>query len=193
VPAIALETEALRADALRVNTRYVEEVVIGWDLCPWAARAWRQGEVERRVIMDAAPQMADVARVAAELVAQPRCAVGLLIFPRVTTTVSAWESFAEQLRRVDAAFLVAAFHPAYRASGTAVANAAQLVSLIRRTPDPTLQLVRSSLVDSLARDGRDLSAEIARDNFARVSARTPAALEALLDDICTDRERAFRP
>lgn len=186
----ALETEALRADALRVNTRYVEEVVIGWNLCPWAARAWRQGEVERRVILEAAPSVTDVARVADEFAVEPTCAVGLLIFPRVTMAVGAWETFAEQLRRTGSRFLIAPFHPAYRASGAPVGNAAQLVSLIRRTPDPTLQLVRASLVDELTRDRRDVSAEIARDNFARVSARTPAALEALLDDIRDERNRA---
>jgi uncharacterized protein len=178
---------ALEAEALRVNARYIEEVVIGWNLCPWAARAWRQGEVERRVILDANPQAPDVARVAAELAILPGCAVGLLIFPRVTMSVGAWERFAEQLRRVVGAFLIAPFHPAYRPSGVPVNNAAQLVSLIRRTPDPTLQLVRASLVDALARDGRGVSAEIARDNFATVSARSPAALEALLDDIGSDR------
>ena len=188
----ALDIEALRADALRVNTRYVEEVVMGWNLCPWAARAWRDGEVERRVIVDTVPAVGDVARVAAGLAAQPTCAVALLIFPRVTMHVGAWEAFAEQLRRAGGAFLVAAFHPAYRASGTPVGNAAQLVSLIRRTPDPTLQLVRASRVADLARDGRDLSAEIARDNFASVSARTPAALEALLDAIRDDRDGMAR-
>jgi hypothetical protein len=177
----------LETEALRVNARYIEEVVIGWDLCPWAARAWRQGEVERRVNLDAAPAGADVAEVANELAALPSCAVGLLIFPRVTMSVGAWERLAEQLRRTVDGFLVAAFHPAYRARGAPVDNAAQLVSLIRRTPDPTLQLVRASLVDGLARDGRDLSAEIARSNFAAVSARTPVALEALLDDIGRDR------
>jgi hypothetical protein len=31
--------DRLAAEARRLNTRYVEEVVIGWDLCPWAARA----------------------------------------------------------------------------------------------------------------------------------------------------------
>jgi hypothetical protein len=178
---------ALETEALRVNARYIEEVVIGWDLCPWAARAWRRGEVERRVILDATPTIADVARIAAELAALPACAVGLLIFPRVELSVGAWESFAEQLRRTGSAFLVAPFHPLYRVGAAPPADAAQLVSLIRRTPDPTIQLVRGSLVDALARDGRDVSAEIARDNFAAVSTRTPAALEALLDDIARDR------
>jgi hypothetical protein len=102
-------------------------------------------------------------------------------------SVGAWEGVAEDLRRAQGTFLVAPFHPAYRPSGKPVDNAAQLVSLIRRTPDPTLQLVRASLVETLARDGRDLSAEIARDNFTTVTSRTPAELESLLDAIRRDR------
>jgi hypothetical protein len=186
-------TPSLVAEALRVNARYVDEVVVGWDLCPWAARAWRDGQVERRVFVEAAPDAAAVATFVAELAALPACAVGLAIFPRVAATVGAWESFAERVRRAGGPFVVAAFHPHYRAGGGPVANAAQLVSLIRRTPDPTLQLVRASLVDDLARGGRDLSAEIARDNYATVEARDPAALSALLDDIRRDRDAAYVP
>ncbi len=66
---------------------------------------------------------------------------------------------------------MAAFHPDLRdAPGT---DAASLVPFIRRTPDPTLQLVRTSLLDHLARGGRDLSAEIAAANFATVALARP--------------------
>jgi hypothetical protein len=186
-----LASEALRVEALRVNARYIEEVVIGWDLCPWAARAWAQGEVERRVLAAAAPDPAEVARVIRELGAVPTCAVGLLIFPRAEVSVGAWERFAEQARRAAGPFVIAAFHPDYRPSERPVTNAAELVSLIRRTPDPTLQLVRTALIDELAGGGRDVSGEIARRNFAAVSARDPSLLAALLDELRRDRDRAY--
>jgi len=189
---VATAADALATEALRVNARYVEEVVVGWNLCPWAARAWQKGEVERRVFADASPDVAKVAAAAAELAALPACAVALLIFPHATASVSTWEAFAERLRRTGGAFLVAPFHPLYRHAAPLPSDAAQLVSLIRRTPDPTLQLVRASLVDVLERGGRDVSAEIARDNFTAVSARTPAALSALLDDIRRDRDEVYR-
>ncbi len=194
----------LEAEALRLNARYVEEVVIGWNLCPWAARAWRDGQVARRVIFDEALDIAPVLAFIDELGAAPTAAIGLAIFPcllrlpRATVTDVAFGSFAERIRRADRArrppdaptpFLLAAFHPDARPEAD-FENAAQLVSFIRRTPDPTLQLVRTTLVDDLARDGRDLSADIARDNFATVAARDPARLGALLDDIRRDREQA---
>ncbi len=45
--------ESWTREALRLNARYVEEMVIGWGLCPWAAQAWRDGAVARRVLLDA--------------------------------------------------------------------------------------------------------------------------------------------
>ncbi len=194
-------TESPRvADSLRVNARYVEEVVIGWNLCPWAARAWREGRVARRVLVEEALDVAAVLAFIDELASTARLAIGLAIFPRATVSDAAFGAFAERVRRADRArrpagapppFHLAAFHPDFGA-GADLQNAAQLVSFIRRTPDPTLQLVRATLVDELARDGRDLSADIARDNLATVAARDPAALGALLDDIRRDRTRDGR-
>ncbi|HXJ23688.1 MAG TPA: DUF1415 family protein [Polyangia bacterium] len=178
----------LAAEALRLNARYVEEVVIAWDLCPWAAQSWRRGAVARRVLRQADP--AEVLPVIDELAASPEVEIGLLIFARLEIEPAAFDRFAERLRRAlrPPPFLLAAFHPDLRASA---ADAASLVPFIRRTPDPTLQLVRSTLIDGLARGGRDLSSEIAGANFATVQAGTPAALDAVIRDIHRDRDRAY--
>jgi hypothetical protein len=181
------ETDRLVSEARRVNTRYVEEVVIGWDLCPWAARAWQDGQVVQRVFTDAALDPA--AAFIDELAANSEAAIGLAIFPRVACTVGAWERFAEQVRRARAGapFLVAAFHPDYRPADGSL-DAARLVPLIRRTPDPTLQLVRASLIDRL---GSDVSGGVGRTNLATVTARGLPALDALLADIRRDRDAAY--
>ncbi len=178
-------------EALRLNARYVEEIVVAWGLCPWAAQAWRAGAVARRVVLDAelapAPARAFIQRCAAD----PRTQIGLLIWPRVSAGAAAFSRFAEQLRRADPAspFLIAAFHPRLREERPA--DAASLVPFIRRTPDPTLQLVRERLLDELARPGRDLSADVARANFAAVQGRTPAALDEALRDIHRDRDQSY--
>ena len=182
---------ALAAEALRLNARYVEEVVIAWDLCPWAAHAWRHQQVERRVLLAAEPSPSEVARAIDELGAIATCAVGLLVFPRVEIHVAGWERFAERARRLAGPFLVAAFHPDYRPSDRPATTAAQLVSLIRRTPDHTLQLVRATRVDELAAGGRDLSAEVTRRNYDSVTARDPARLAAQLDELRADRDRSY--
>jgi len=198
-------------EALRLNARYVEEVVIGWGLCPWAAQAWRDGAVARRVLVEPAaaraPQISGVLAFVDEIASNARISIGLAIFPRATLTEAAWGTFAERVRRADQArrapqekapFLLAAFHPGSAESAEAASaavvragNAGALVSFIRRTPDPMLQLVRASLLDGLARDGRDLSGEIGRANLAAVNTRTAAALDALVSDIRGDRDATY--
>jgi hypothetical protein len=179
--------DRLGGEARRLNTRYVEEVVIGWDLCPWAARAWIDGQVTQRVFPDATLDVEAVARFIDELVADPRAAIGLALFPRVTGTVGAWESFAEKVRRTRDGFLAAAFHPDYRAPD-GVLDAARLVPFIRRTPDPTIQLVRASLIERLRGDA---SADVGRANLQTVTARGLDALDALLTDIRRDRDASY--
>jgi hypothetical protein len=181
-------SDRLVAEALRVNARYVDEVVIGWGLCPWAARAWTEGQVTQRVFTDAEPAVEPVAAFVDELVARADAAIGLAIFPRVACTLGAWERFAEHVRRARGAFLAAAFHPDYRPPDGEPLDPARLVPLIRRTPDPTLQLVRASLLESLR---GQVSNDVARDNHATVTARGPDALAALLDDIRRDRDASY--
>jgi hypothetical protein len=177
-------------EALRLNARYVEEVVIGWDLCPWAARAWTDGQVVQRVFTGDALDVAAVGAFIDDLIAKPDAAIGLAIFPQITCTVGAWERFAERVRKThaDHPFLAAAFHPDYRPPGDATLDAARLVPFIRRTPDPTLQLVRASLVDGLR---GEVSGDVARANFTNVTTRGLDQLDALLADIRRDRDASY--
>jgi hypothetical protein len=179
--------DALAAQALRLNARYLDEIVVGWGLCPWAERALREGQVRRRVFAAETPPPEPVLAFADELAADPTAAIGLAIFPRLPATPAAFDSFAERLRRArrPPAFLIAAFHPF---AADAFATAPQLVSFIRRTPDPTLQFVRASLLESL---GAGVSAGVARQNFEAVTARGAAALDAALRDIRRDRDETY--
>ncbi|MFL5308316.1 MAG: DUF1415 family protein [Polyangia bacterium] len=185
-------------EALRLNARYIEEIVIAWGLCPWAAQAWRTGAVTRRVLLDPGGDATAVLALVDELAARPETDIGLVIWPRLTLDAGAFTTVAEQIRRADRArrppddgppFLMAAFHPDLRDAPPT--DAPSLVPFIRRTPDPTLQLVRTSLLDALARGGRDVSSEIAAANFATVGARTPAALDQALRDIRRDRDESY--
>src|SRR2546427_11586656 len=90
-------------EALRLNARYVDEVVIGWDLCPWAARAWIDGQVVQRVFTDDALDAAPAGAFIDDLIANPHAAIGLAIFPRVACTVGPWARFAERVPRTHAA------------------------------------------------------------------------------------------
>jgi hypothetical protein len=193
--------EALVAEALRLNTRYVNEVVLAWGLCPWAEKAFRGGEVRQRVLLEEAPTPEAALPFLDELVGAPEISIGLLICPRVTLRAPQWDAFAEKVRRADharkpdaaltppsPAFLIAAFHPG---APTTFGNAAQMVSFVRRTPDPTLQFVRTSVLRKATGEGPRVSDEVTQRNFEAVSVRGAEALEAVLRDLRRDRDDTY--
>lgn len=197
----ALAGPALEAEALRLNTRYVNEVVLAWDLCPWAEKAFTSGQVRQRVLLADSPSPEDALPFLDECDAAPDVAIGLLIFPRLVTRASAFDAFAERVRRADHArrsdaatsppapsFLIAAFHPD---APVTFATPPQLVSFVRRTPDPTLQLVRASVLRRATGEGPRVSDDVTRRNFETVSARGAAALDAVLRDLRRDREESY--
>jgi hypothetical protein len=192
---------ALVAEALRLNTRYVDEVVLAWDLCPWAEKAFRGGQVRQRVLLAPTPAPEDALPFLDELEAAPELAIGLLIFPRLATTAAAFDAFAERVRRADHArrpdaatsppspsFFLAAFHPAAPVTFT---TPPQLVSFVRRTPDPTLQFVRTSALRRVTGEDPAVSDDVTRRNFETVNARGVAALEAVLRDLRRDRDESY--
>jgi hypothetical protein len=192
---------ALIGEALRLNTRYVDEVVIAWNLCPWADKALTSGHVLQRVQLDEAPAPEDVLPFLDACDAAADVAIGLLIFPRLETRAAAFDAFAERVRRADharrpdaattppaPAFLIAAFHPGAPVTFT---TAPQLVSFVRRTPDPTLQLVRTSVLRRATGEGPRVSDDVTRRNFEAVGARGADALDAVLRDIRRDRDESY--
>jgi len=191
----------LEAEALRLNTRYVNEVVLAWNLCPWAEKAFASGQVRQRVLVADAPAPEDALPFLDECDAAPDVAIGLLIFPRLAMRAPAFDAFAERVRRADharrpdaatsppaPAFLVAAFHPE---AAQTFATPPQLVSFVRRTPDPTLQLVRASVLRRATGEGPRVSDDVTRRNFEVVRARGAAALDAVLRDLRRDRDESY--
>ena len=192
---------ALVAEALRLNTRYVNEVVLGWSLCPWAEKAFTSGQVRQEVSLADAPTADGVLPFLDALVAEPEIAIGLLIFPRLVARTAQFDAFAERVRRADHArrpdaatsppapeFLIAAFHPD---AAESFATPPQLVSFVRRTPDPTLQLVRTSVLRRATGEGPRVSDDVTRRNFETVGRRGVEALEAVLRDLRRDRDESY--
>ena len=187
-----------RREALRLNDRYLREVVLGFGLCPWAERAIADGEVRRGVVLAEVPALADALAFIDELArAGPAAAVGMLIFPRAASSSAAFDRYTEEVRRADRErcraegrqdFVMAAFHPD---GAEAFATPYQLVSFLRRTPDPMIQLVRAELLDRLRTTRPSLSEDLAQQNFATVRARGAAALDAVLRDIRRDRDQSY--
>jgi|SoiMethySBSTD1v2_1073268.scaffolds.fasta_scaffold26825_2 hypothetical protein len=213
----------LTAEALRLYRRYAVEIVEAFALCPWAERARRDGQVTERVLcqrgQDTGPALSSVL----ELARSPRIEVGLLIFPRLAVDALTFEHFTAKLRDQDAErhelgaipFAMAAFHPDADAD---LSDAERLIPFLRRTPDPTIQLVRRSVLDRVrgkspqgtsfadldalealeatatgaaAGDQATLRERIARKNHETVRAAGVAALRARLDDIGRDRAASY--
>lgn len=150
--------EALVAEAKRINLRYVVEFVEAYNLCPWAERARLDGHVAQRVCLDADLSLEGPLAIVDEVAKDPSIEVGLLIFPRLDVDRREFERFVGRLRTEDAAraglggpaLAMAAFHPV---AEPATDSPYRLVPFIRRSPDPTIQLVRRSVLDAIRRPG----------------------------------------
>ncbi len=193
-----LAHEALRLEALRLNDRYLHEVVVAFGLCPWAERAIAGGELRRFVAADEQLSLAVALGFIDELArAGSAVSVAMLIFAGATVASPAFDRFTEEVRRADRErcrgegrkdFVMAAFHPD---AATSFGNPYQLVSFLRRTPDPTIQLVRAEILEPMRAARPSLSDDIAQQNFARVNAEGPDRLDAVLRDIRRDRDQSY--
>jgi hypothetical protein len=135
--------------------------------------------------------------------AEPTLDIGLLLFPRHTGGWVAFDGFAERVRRADreqraasgapTVFLVAAFHP----DGAAHFNGPnQLVSFLRRTPDPMLQLVRAEIIDQIKQTQALASNTVAQRNHdsmvgAGIDVSRLQALQQTIGSIRDDRNATY--
>ena len=204
--------EALTREALRVYRRYAVEVVEQLGLCPWAERARQEGHVAERVVLthEATDLDATLALIE-ELDQRPEIEIILAIYPRLALAQKARVD-GERHPLGEIPFAMAAFHPD---SPAVLADPERLIPFLRRTPDPTIQLVRRSVLervrgrrsqgtafvdvsqlDLAALDAalsapEDLRVVIARTNLETVQSKGVEAVEALLADIRQDRDRAY--
>jgi hypothetical protein len=209
----------LRSEALRVYRRYVLEVVEGFTLCPWAAAARRDGHVVEQVFL--AENQADPAQslqLLASLAERHETEIALFIYPDLELDRLAFESFVRTLRERDAAryevgtipFAMAAFHPDARAD---LKDPERLIPFLRRTPDPTIQVVRRSALDRVRGNSQEgtsffdladlgtlplpqkealsLRQRIAQANLDTALEVGVGTLEALFQDIRRDRDESY--
>lgn len=202
------------AAALERNARFLEVVVEGMNVCPFARKARIDGATLREVLPDpvADGAFADEAVLGAvldRLTESDTLEVAQLIFPRCALEPRAWGRAVKDLtarlqsERGRSTVGVAAFHPALPYTDQ---NAATLVPLFRRAPDPTIQWIRLDVLERVRRGrGRadvavpttpeavraflaqpprkPLDEEIADANRTRVHAMGLDVFEALLADL----------
>ncbi len=139
------ETEsALVAETLRLSLRYQEELVEAYNVCPWAKGA-RTSNNAIPLVDDGRPlldQVDQAARLGADVV--------FLVLPRYVGSRVDLDELVAQLIAADSrrhrdtspAFAMAAFHPEASPRPPESLSPETLVPYLRRSPDPTIQLVR---------------------------------------------------
>jgi len=146
--------------ALARNDRYLLEFVEALRMCPFAKQCRETGKLHRRVVLELRDAQAAVKAV--EALPADSVEVALLIFPLARADGEAspreFEAFTATLRdwmsrehHGDPPFYCVAFHPDLPRD---LFDAHRAVQFIRRSPDPTVQLVRASVLRSV-RAGRE--------------------------------------
>jgi hypothetical protein len=211
-----LDRDALRAEALRIHARYVVEVVEGLGFCPWARAAREQGRLQTRVVLDAESTADAAVEQVRALDGEPDCEIGLLVFPQLALGRLAFQHFAAAVRagyeahQGPSPFAIADFHPD---AAPNFDSAAELVPFIRRSPDPSLQLVRRAALaavrlgdgpgtrfvdpsvwlenEALHPQPAPLHERVAGANLRQVQALGVEHVLALLADIERDRDASY--
>jgi hypothetical protein len=213
--------DRLSLEAVRLYRRYQLEIVEACGLCPWAERARLDDRFRVRVLPQVHPQGTEPSLAAIDaLIADNRADVAVLVYPRLNLSRPEFERFVAEVRDADAArhplgcipFVFAAFHPEAPPDAT---DAERLIPFLRRTPDPTIQLLRSQVLDrvrsatpqgtqfvdmkmfdALALDGTDapvpLRQRIARLNLATVQGMGVEELTRRIEAIAEDRRGTYR-
>ncbi len=208
---------AFVAEVLRVHERYAKEIVESFDICPFARAARHSGAVRREVLATrtTSPVEESLVKLLLALADDERTQVALLIFPLLECAPNEFDIFVSTLRERSAKspYAMAGFHPDARWS---IDTPAKLVMFLRRTPDPTIQLVRYSALEAVKRagppggkflfdqrvtsfaeldrraGGEPVSDRIARENRETVLREGIVRFETVFEDIRADRDRSYK-
>ena len=182
--------------ALARNDRYVKEFVEAFNLCPYARRCRETGKLHRTVLigpggLPGTPEYDALLTRAADTIARieteppETIEVALIVFPALVPELSqgeqsarAFEQFVTRVRERmqarhgggDTPFYCVPFHPDFPEDLT---DEHRAVRFIRRSPDPTIQLVRGSVLRAVR------GVDPGNSRFVDVSKMTAAELMAI--------------
>lgn len=186
------DADDLEGRAERETRRFVERVVIGLGLCPFARVPWEAGRID--IVVSAALTEAelidDLAAQVDRLVETPAEALEttLLVHPRVLETFDAYNAFldvADSLlaaRGLEGVLQIASFHPDYQFAGAPEDDPANATN---RSPWPMLHLLREASITE-AVDSHPDAAEIPDRNIETLRGLGAREVRALLDGLRDD-------
>lgn len=186
------------AAALARNDRYLREFIEGLAICPYARTCRETGRLHREVRLDPTLDPVQIAARVRELEALKDIEVALLLFPRAASVEArAFERFITEVRAAyekgrnpltdgPLGYFVVAFHPELPMQ---LSNPDVAVRFMRRSPDPTIQLVRPDAIERVQRASREpdsLSRRIAEAGLRAVQAAGTERTAALLASMRAD-------
>ena len=172
---------------------WIERVVIGLNLCPFAGTPYREGKV-RIALCEAETErllLKDLQRELELLDESPdQIETTLLIVARL---LAEFEDYNQFLDRVDGLLLrggwegvyqVASFHPHYRFAGTAANDRGNLTN---RAPWPILHIIREASIDRALQDYPDPDA-IPERNIQKLQSLTAQEIRELFPGLAAEMD-----
>jgi len=140
--------------AIKQTRAWVEQAVIGLNLCPFAKGPQVKGLVRyvQSQATDPAALLSDLKDELQRLAqtSPEQLETTLLIHPQVLTAFEAFNDFLDEAEEavselgLEGVIQVASFHPDYRFAGTATDD---ITNATNRSPHPTLHLIREDSID----------------------------------------------
>jgi len=180
------QLDATNQQVVQTTLRWIESVVIGLDLCPFAKKEVRSDRL-RLIVSNANATLALLEDLEAEityLVENPDTETSLLIHPDCLQSFAAYNDFlssAEGLLSTsghDGRLQIASFHPHYQFAGT---DADDAENYSNRSPYPMLHLLREDRVAEAVSRHPD-TAQIPADNIKRLNSIGKTRLQKIFKD-----------
>lgn len=142
-------TQATSTQAIRA---WVEKVVIGLNLCPFAKREWVQDKVRIQISQANSQEqlLQDLVVELALLNRQPEIETSLLVHPHALQNFDEYNQFLDfadaliEEMALHGVYQIASFHPDYQFDGTSNDDAENYTN---RSPHPMLHLLRESSLE----------------------------------------------
>lgn len=184
-----MSASAHATDPLQATRQWVETVVLGLELCPFAKREVDAGRVRyvHSRAADADALLADLQAELQRLREEPQIETTLLVHPDLLRSFPAYNDFLDVadalLEALDMVgeFQIASFHPAYQFAGTQPEDAENYSN---RSPYPMLHILREASLEAAIAAYRDVDA-VPERNIERLRALGTTALREMLAQTLT--------
>lgn len=149
-----MQTHPQAATVIAQTRQWIEQLVLGYNLCPFAHKPYQLGTIRFSVTPASKPEtLLVVLRAelhALQAVSADKVETTLLIHPETLTNFHAYNDFLDEADELlyqeglEGILQIASFHPQYQFSGTSIEDAENYTN---RSPYPMLHLLREDSLE----------------------------------------------